>query len=233
MEELGWQSTPLGEITLRRRYDPIVQTDVYEVKLDDDFLMSSLFPVAEEELAHRALERLHGDALSVLVGGLGLGYTAKAALSDDRVADLTVMEYSDVLIDWNRDNLIPDTAGLAADPRTTLRCADFFASAAGEIGFDPDHPGRQYDAILLDIDHSPQHVLNESHRPFYMPSGLQELERFLAPDGIFAMWSDDPPEDEFMAVLDTAFSDIEAHRVWFHNPFTGGQSSNTVYLAQR
>ena len=52
-EELGWQQTPMGVLSLRRRFDLTVRTDIYEVKLDDEYLMSSLFTVAERELARR------------------------------------------------------------------------------------------------------------------------------------------------------------------------------------
>ena len=93
-EELAWRETPIGEISLRRRRDPALDVDVYEVKLDDEFLMSSLFPVAEIELARLGLATLAGEALDVVVGGLGLGYTARTALEDPRVRSLVVVEAS-------------------------------------------------------------------------------------------------------------------------------------------
>ena len=86
LEELDFQSTPMGELTLRRRHEPMLDVDVYEVKLGDEYLMSSLFTVAEEELARRGLGVVDGDELDVLVGGLGLGYTAVTALHDDRAS---------------------------------------------------------------------------------------------------------------------------------------------------
>ena len=66
-EELGWQQTPMGVISLRRRFDPTVRADVFEVKLDDEHLMSSLFTVAEKELARLALARTPGEDLDVVV----------------------------------------------------------------------------------------------------------------------------------------------------------------------
>jgi len=91
-EELAWQETPMGAITLRRRLDPMLHVEVYEVKLGEDFLMSSLFTVAEIELARLALAELPGTGLDVAVGGLGLGYTARAVLDDERVTSLLVVE---------------------------------------------------------------------------------------------------------------------------------------------
>jgi len=232
-EELGWQQTPMGVISLRRRFDPTVRADVFEVKLDDEHLMSSLFTVAEKELARLALARTPGTDLHVVVGGLGLGYTAQEALRDSRVRTLTIIEYSDAVIDWQQRDLLPDTVGLAADDRVTIVCADFFATVTGTAGFDPDNPGRIFDAILLDIDHSPTHLLHNPHADFYTHAGLRSAASHLAPGGTFAMWSDDPPDEEFTALLGTVFTDVAATDVWFDNPLTRGKSAATVYLGTR
>ncbi|MEV0251623.1 spermidine synthase [Nocardia sp. NPDC050712] len=232
-EELGWQQTPMGEISLRRRFEPTARTDIYEVKLGDEYLMSSLFTAAERELSRLGLARTPGADLDVVVGGLGLGYTAREALLDNRVRTLTVIEYTDAVIDWHRRDLLPDTVGLAADSRVELVCADFFAAAAGTTGFDPQHPGRTYDAVLLDIDHSPRHVLHHPHTAFYTEAGLRAFAEHIAPGGTFALWSDDAPDDEFLSVLGAVFTDVEAEEVFFDNPLTRSRSTNTVYLATR
>jgi len=232
-EELGWQQTPMGVISLRRRFDLSVRADVFEVKLGDEHVMSSLFTVAEKELARLGLARTPGTALDVIVGGLGLGYTAQEALQCNRIRSVTVIEYSDAVIDWHQRDLLPDTAGLAADDRVTLVCADFFAAAMDDVGFDPESAGRTYDAILLDIDHSPRHLLHDPHADFYTFDGLRSVSTKLAPGGAFAMWSDDPPDDEFTAVLGAVFTDVDAETVWFDNPITRGRSAATVYLATR
>jgi spermidine synthase len=223
----------MGVISLRRRFDPSVRADIYEVKLDDEHVMSSLFTVAEKELARLGLARTTGTALDVLVGGLGLGYTAQEALRCDRVQALTVIEFSEAVIDWHRRNLLPDTAGLAADDRVTLVCADFFAGATDAAGFDPGDPGRTYDAILLDIDHSPRHVLHDPHADFYTRDGLRAASERLGPGGVFAMWSDDPPDEDFTAVLASVFTEVDAESVWFDNPLTRGRSAATIYLGNR
>ena len=230
-EELGWQQTPMGVLSLRRRFDLTVRTDIYEVKLDDEYLMSSLFTVAERELARLGLARTPGEELDVLVGGLGLGYTAWEALQCDRIRSLTVVEYSQSVIEWHERGLLPDTSALLTDGRVGLRCANFFSVLADGSGFDPEAPGRRYDAILLDIDHSPRHLLDESHGWFYSAEGLRAASALMAPGAVFAMWSDDAPDDEFCSVLDAVFADVEARRIWFPNPLTGGRSGATIYLA--
>jgi spermidine synthase len=224
-EELDWRETPLGEISLRRRHDPTADTEVYEVKLNDEFLMSSLFTVAETELAKLALAQLHRRGLRILIGGLGLGYTAHAALADPRVVELNVVEAAEPVLDWHRRSLLPDTAGLANDSRCRLLHGDFFRLVH-------EDPVARYDAIMLDIDHTPRHVLHPSHERFYTVPGLTAMSRHLTDDGVFTMWSDDRPDPGFGATLAQVFALSSAHIVDFANPITGGESSNTVYLAR-
>jgi spermidine synthase len=231
-EELDWRETALGAISLRRRRDPALDVDVFEVKLDDEFLMSSLFTVAEVELARLGLARLADSEIDVVVGGLGLGYTAREVLRDPRVRSLTVVEALDEVIGWHRRGLLPVATGLTSDPRSTLVRGDFFAMVRSATGFDPDAPGRRFDAILLDIDHTPRHVLHPSHARFYGVDGLRRLADHLRPDGVFALWSNDPPDEEFEATLAAVFTRSRAHVVSFFNPLQGRESSNTVYVAE-
>jgi spermidine synthase len=230
-EELDAHETRMGTLSLRRRVEPTRGIDVFEVKLGDEFLMSSLFTVAEVELGRLGLAALSGEDLEVVVGGLGLGYTAAAVLDDPRVRSLVVVEALEPVISWHERELFPEVAGLASDPRCELVLGDFFALAASEAGFDTHAPGRRFDAVLLDIDHSPRHVLQPSHAAFYTAPGLRRLRAHLHPGGVFALWSDDPPDAGFRAVLDEVFGASAAHVVSFPNFLTGGTSSNTVYVA--
>ncbi|HEY8914726.1 spermidine synthase [Lacisediminihabitans sp.] len=227
-EELDYQPTAMGDLTLRRRREPTLDVDVFEVKLGEEFLMSSLFTVAEEELAHLGLAAVEGDTLDVLVGGLGLGYTAVAALADSRVSTLTVIDALPAVIDWHRRALLPVSESLIGDPRTSLVLDDFFGLMRRDLA--PDSP--RYDAILLDVDHSPRHQLDPSHADLYTAHGLRALARHLRDEGVFALWSDDPPDDEFLATLASVFPSPVAHVVAFDNRLTGGTSSNTVYVAR-
>jgi len=233
-EELAWQETPMGAISLRRRLDPMLHVEVYEVKLGEDFLMSSLFTVAEIELARLALAELPGTDLDlgVAVGGLGLGYTARAVLDDERVTSLLVVEALEEVISWHERRLLPDVVGLSTDRRTRLQRGDFFAMAESATGFDPTTPQRRFHAILLDVDHTPRRVLHPSHADFYSPAGLRSLARHLLPGGVFALWSDGPPDPDFLAALNEVFADAHAHVIRFPNPITGGESANTVYIAK-
>ena len=231
-EELDWRRTPMGEVSLRRRHDPALGVDVHEVKLGDEFLMSSLFVVAEEELARLALAALPGDDLDVVVGGLGLGYTAAAVLDDPRVRSLAVVEALPAVVEWHQQGLVPLGARLTGDPRCRLVHGDFFVRTAADGPLVPDGPERVH-AVVVDIDHSPRQVLHASHGDFYAPTGLQRVADRLHDAGVFALWSDEPPDEAFLGVLRAVFPDAAAHVVPFDNPLTGGRSSNTVYLGRR
>ena len=231
-EELDFRETPLGELFLRRRrMHSLGGIDVYEVKLGDAFLMSSLFHEVEVELAHLGLGELQGDRWDVVVGGLGLGYTAVAALEHPEIALLLVVDALQPVIDWHKRALVPLGRKLTSDPRTRLLHADFFACAAAAEGFDPEQPGRRFHAVLLDIDHSPRDLLHPRNASFYEPEGLRALATHLHPGGVFALWSDDAPDEDFLALLAGAYQTARAHIVTFPNPVTEAESASTVYVA--
>tara|TARA_R100001480_G_scaffold121738_5_gene120341 strand:+ start:4589 stop:5413 length:825 start_codon:yes stop_codon:yes gene_type:complete len=233
-EQIDSQPSSLGEITLRRRRIPALgDRDIYEVKLGEEFLMSSMFVDAEVALADLGLNAVEGEQLKVVVGGLGLGYTAEAALKHERVSELLVVDALDTVIHWHQQEKVPLGKVLNADPRCRYVLGSFFDLAVSESGFDTETPGRVFDAILLDIDHSPRALLNESNASFYNAESLGGMAAHLRPGGVFAMWSNDPPDEPFMDVLRTLFTDVDAKVVSFYNPFQNRESTNTVFLARK
>lgn len=219
---------------LRRRQMPqLPGIDIYEVKLGEYFLMSSLFHEAEDQLAKLGLAELEGNSLDVVVGGLGLGYTAVSALEDKRLSSLVVVEFLEGVIDWHKHELVPMGSKLTSDPRCKLVQADFFALSQDTThSFDPAEPGKKHDAILLDIDHTPTNVLHQTNTRFYTPTGLKEAATHLNPGGVFALWADGDPEKEFTKTLASVFAEAKAHTIQFDNPITGGTSTGTVYVAK-
>lgn len=231
-EELDHAVTPMGVISLRRRRMLSLDTDVFEVKLGDEFLMSSLFTAGETALSRLGLERLAGDDLDIAVGGLGLGFTAAAALDDPRVRSLLVLDAIEPVIDWHRRGLVPLGARLTGDARCELVLGSFFAFLGSpKLGLDPRDPGRTFDGVLLDIDHSPTALLHPDHAALYTAEGLMRLAAQIRPGGVFAMWSNEPPDAAFQARLATAFADQEARTIEFDNPLQGRVATATVYLA--
>jgi hypothetical protein len=233
-EELDFRPTPMGVLSLRRRKQLSTGIDIFEIKLGDEFLMSSQFTVAEIELGRLGLAALPPrENLDVVVGGLGLGYTAQAVLENPNVRSLVVVDALAEVIEWHEQGLLPLGKQLTSDPRCRLVHGDFFAMSHSSDGFDSRTPGRRFDAVLVDIDHSPTKLLHPRHAALYQPEGLARLAGHLHPLGVFALWSNDPPDDAFSSVLAGAFATSAAHVVTFDNSFGDHDATNTVYIATR
>ncbi|MCC9625848.1 spermidine synthase [Thalassospira sp. MA62] len=231
-KELDYRPTPMGVLSLRRRRELTLDIDVYEIKLDDEYLMSSLFTDAEIALSDLGLAALDRTDLNVVVGGLGLGYTAKAALDNPKTGKLAVLDTLPEVIEWHREELLPLGAQLSNDPRCALVHGDFFAAArASTPGMDPSHPDIAHDAILLDVDHAPSNVLHDNHAHLYTEDGLRELAGHLVPGGVFALWSTELPEPWFEENLAKVFDKHSAEVIRFKHPVLDREDINTVYVA--
>ena len=232
-EELDYQITPLGALSLRRRRQLKLDKDVVEVILNDEHLMSDMFTASEIALAERPLSNMTQNAPDILIGGLGLGYTAQAALAFAQVKSVTIIEYLAPVISWHRDGLLPIGTILPDDPRCQIIEADFFACAASDDGFDKAQPNRRFDGIFLDIDHAPDFHLNHSHAGFYTEDGLRQLAKHLKDGGVFALWSNDLADDAFVARLENVFGKASAEDVVFFNPLMENDCCQTVYIAEK
>jgi spermidine synthase len=242
-EELDYRETPLGELFLRRRRHIGLDADIYEIKLGEDFLMSSLFTSSELALGRLGVARASENRrarpdelrvehkLDVVVGGLGLGYTAAAVLEREATGSLCVVEYLEPVIEWHRQGLLPTSSNLIQDARCSFLQGDFFALASSTEGFDPVQPGRRFDAILVDIDHTPDQWLNPSNESFYHPDGLRRLKSHLNSGGVFGLWSNEPADAEFTQRLAAIFGAAYAEPVVFHNPLQNREFTQSVYIA--
>ncbi len=232
-EELDYRPTPIGALSLRRRRSLSTGLDVYEIKLGDEFLMSSQFTAAEIELARLGLAALTRGDLDVVVGGLGLGYTAQAVLEHSNVRSLVVVDALPEVIEWHEQGLLPLGKQLTGDPRCRLVHGDFFAMTQSAEGYDLGMPRRRFDAVLLDIDHSPRKLLHPRHAALYEKQGLSRLAEHLHPGGVFALWSNDPPDEAFEGVLNELFATSTAHVVTFDDAAGEPTATNTVYVAMK
>ncbi len=225
-EELDYCQSALGELILRRR-KPVSMPDtwVYEVKLGGNFLMSSLIRTSEEELVRLALPRLDGSDWRVLVGGLGLGYTAAAALASSDVKSVEVIEFLPEVIAWHERGLVPMGETLCDDARCRLVQGDCFARVRADAGKD-------YDALLIDIDDGPEELLSPDHELFYSVEGLRDARRCLRSGGVFGLWTSRACHDDFLGRLRDAFGNGDAEEVTFHNSLLSIDEVNAIYLAQ-
>lgn len=232
-QEIDYRDTPIGPISLRRRRLISLGVDVFEIILGDEHLMSSLFTASEIALAKLGLADLPGKNLDIVVGGLGLGYTAGAVLEDSRVSSLIVVEMLEAVVDWHAAGHLPLDPPLGDDPRCRIVTDDFFARAQSTDGFDPDAPGRKFDAILIDIDHTPDWLLDARSGSFYSEDGLRRLEAHLRPGGVMGLWSDEREDEAFTQRLMRVFGSARAEPVTFHNPLQNKPFTQTVYLGRK
>jgi spermidine synthase len=197
-----------------------------------------LFTEAEEQLSRLGLAELvnngHTSELDVIVGGLGLGYTAAAVLDDEAVKTLKVIDVMEPVINWHQRGLVPLGQVLTEDKRCSLIKGDFFALATdSEKGFIDTDPTALVHAVLLDIDHSPEHWLNADNASFYSTASLQSVSDKLYNGGVFGLWSNDPPDETFINTLESVFSQTKTHVVSFLNPYTNEMANNTVYISSK
>jgi spermidine synthase len=216
----------LGLLYLRQReVGSLPGGRALELYLDHALLMSSASTASEQALARRALELHRGRGLSVLVGGLGLGYTARAVLASLAVAELEVIELLPELIGWFDAGLIPLAAELRADPRFRLRQGDVYAHLVGPAG-------ARFDLILIDVDHAPEERLGEGNAAFYAAPALRRASLHLAPAGILGVWSY-APSPRFEAELRRVFGEVEVEPLTSRNPALGEDETHWLHLARR
>lgn len=225
LELLAYEDTPLGPLCLRRRElltaPGVVVT---EVTLNHAFLMSSYNTASERALAQVALE-MHGRAdLRVLVGGLGLGYTADAALECPRVASVEVVELLPEVIGWLEHDLVPLSSKLKADPRLSMVVGDVYGRLASP-------PAEPFDLILIDVDHAPDDRLGDAGGFFYTEEGLERARRHLAPGGVLGVWSY-AESSPFADALRAVFSEVRIEPVSFYNRMIDEQTTDWLFFAR-
>jgi spermidine synthase len=184
-----------GELRLFRRGSDFM------IVLGGNELMSSRLSGSEEALATMTCERLRGCAPQLLIGGYGMGFTLRAALS--RLAPearVTVAELVPEIIDWARGAMASLTAGCLDDPRVQV--------IAGDVVVAIEAARSRYDAILLDVDNGPDGLTRAANDRLYSVKGLAAAKAALKPGGVLAIWSA-APDAAFSRRLKTAGFTVE------------------------
>ncbi len=183
--------------------------DEFSIVVDTIELMNSRRSGSERALATLACARLAGRAKPrILIGGLGLGFTLRAALAElGPDARITVAEIVPDLAEWARGPLSPVFEGCLDDPRVDLVAADVSRVIQSA-------PAR-YDAILLDVDNGPEGLLRQANDRLYDTWGLKRARWALRPDGVLGVWSGSPSR-KFKARLQRTGFHVEEHRVASH-----------------
>jgi hypothetical protein len=193
--------------------------------LRQDFLMASLFTASEVALARLGLDICANGDLHVLVGRLGLSATSQGVRESETSSNLIVIKYSAPVIDWYETATLPTATGRADVHRCRM--------VEGESGLDPAAPVRQFDPVLVDIDHPPDHPLDDRSTSFYRADVLAAAGRDLKQHGAFDLWSNECEDESFIDWLPSASARGWAQLLAFDKPLTGRPFMQTAQLAHK
>jgi spermidine synthase len=220
--ELARATSERGEIVLRERHDDEdAGTAVIELRVNGVYVMDSLETSTEEALALTALEHVD-EPRSVVVAGLGLGYTAHAVLTDPRVEQVAVVEIEDALVEWMRDGTVPHGPAFLADQRVKVVTADIRQAVAEAM--------QKYDLVLLDVDNGPGQLVHDSNAPVYEAPFLQDVRSLLRPGGAVAVWSS-ARSPELHHEMAAVFGEVEP--IPIEVDLQGRAEQYWLYLARR
>lgn len=183
-----------GELRLMRRGAE------FSIRLGQNELMNSRVGGSEEALATIACERIRDRKQPrILIGGLGMGFTLRAALAAlGPRARIVVAELVPAVVAWARGAMAEVFGESLSDPRVSIREAD--------VG-DLIRSGQSaYDAILLDVDNGPEGLTRQANDALYDMAGLSAARAALRPGGVLAVWSSAPNEDFTRRLRKTGFA---------------------------
>jgi spermidine synthase len=221
--EVARAESERGEVVLRERHDPDAQAaPVLELRVNGVFVMDALETTSERGLATAALAQVE-EPRAVLVGGLGLGFTAHEVLSDVRVERLAVVEVEEALVGWLRDGTVPHGPTFLADERLTVVIADIRVALA-------EARPESYDLVLLDVDNGPDFLVYDANASVYEAEFLHVVRGVLRPGGAVVVWSaSQSPE------LQRALADVfgSATPIPFDVRLQGRDEQYWLYVARR
>jgi spermidine synthase len=211
---LATVATAEGALELRRRGER-----EFLIVIDGRVLMTSNERRSEQALATLACEALAAGSPRVLIGGLGMAYTVRAALDAvPPAAQIVVAELTAAVVDWCRGPLAPLTGAAVLDPRVRVVIDDVARVIARA-------PRAHYDAIVLDLYEGPHAATQRADDPFYGRAALKRCHAALAPGGVLAVWSEEP-DAAFAGRLAAAGFDVATHRL-------GKTRTHIVYVGRR
>jgi spermidine synthase len=211
---LATVATAEGALQLRQR-----GAREFLIVIDGRVLMTSSDRRSEQALATLACEALATARPRLLIGGLGMAYTLRAALDVlPAVAEVVVAELTPAVHDWCGGPLAPLTGAAVLDPRVRVEIGDVAHVIAGA-------PRGHYDAIILDLYEGPHAATQRTDDPFYGRAALLRCHAALAPGGSLAVWSEEVDEP-FARRFAAAGFEVATHRI-------GTTRTHSVYLGRR
>ncbi|MEV0011996.1 spermidine synthase [Streptomyces sp. NPDC051840] len=193
---------PFGEVVLRERGEH------FEIIANGCFLMDTSDGRSERLLVDAALAALPEGRQdpSVLIGGLGVGFSLVRAAEEDRWGRIVVAEREEAVVDWHRDGPLGRITGPAlTDPRTEILRTDLVEHLRTTT--------ERYDALCLDIDNGPEWTVTEDNGSLYSPTGLAACRARLTPGGVLAVWSAQPSPEFSTALRNAGFRAVRTEEV--------------------
>lgn len=229
LEYLDSSEQSIGMVYLSREPNPDgSDRQVYSVWIDGALLMSDVSPLSERLLATNAIAAHQGTGdLRILIGGLGLGHTAAAALESPRASEVRVVDALDFVIGWVKRGMIPLSESLNSDDRLALVLGDVYGDVLGPAS-------ETWDVILIDVDHSPELPLDPATLVFYTNEGQARVRKHLAPGGIVAVWSAHD-NDAYAAVMAESYPESWRETVQWSVPNATGPDQelhNTLFFGR-
>ena len=193
----------------------------YEVVMNGVFIMASYNQVSSTALVDRAMARLGPrEDVRVLVGGLGMGLSAAAAVAIGSVSQVDVVELEPVIVNWNRTWFADLNAHCLEDPRLDTVVGDFHDYVMTADA--------RYDLVCLDVDNGPEMLVRDSNARIYGPDFLRAIREIVKPDGVFSLWAYTRNEDLVREITEV-FSACSVEEVWEEHERR--RQSYCIYLA--
>jgi spermidine synthase len=200
-EVIDRREGPYGEVVLRRH------GELLQIIANGCFLMDTSDGRSERLLVDAALDALDGHSRpSVLIGGLGVGFSLAHAAADPRWGTITVVEREPSVIEWHRAGPLSEVSAQALrDARTAIVEADLVAYV--------NETSDTFDALCLDIDNGPDWTVSESNGNLYSPAGLASCARVLRPGGVLAVWSAQPSPEFEETLRNAGFQQVRTEEI--------------------
>jgi spermidine synthase len=227
--EVARSASPRGEVLLRERRDPDdpAGARVLELRVNGVFVMDTLETSTERQLAAAALARVE-EPRSVVIGGLGLGFTLHEVLADSRVEKVAVVEIEDALVRWMRDGTVPHGPAFFADERLHVVVADIRMAMA-------EATQSAYDLVLLDVDNGPGYLVYDDNAEVYQESFLAQVAGALRPGGTLVVWSASE-SPELAQAMESVFGNVAPipyDVTLVHGAGRSREERYWIYLARR
>ncbi|WP_248580652.1 hypothetical protein [Nocardioides sp. InS609-2] len=219
--EVARAESERGELVLRSRREDD-GPEVLELRANGVFVMDTAETTSEVAIATAAL-KLVINPRDVLVGGLGLGFTLQAVLTDLRVERCTVVEIEEALVGWMRDGTIRHGQRVLADARANVVVADISLALA-------EARESSYDLVLLDVDNGPGYLVHDANAAIYEPPFLGLLRRIVRPGGAVVIWSA-AEEPGLERNLGGVFDHVEPHS--YAVDLQGREETYWLYVARQ